>query len=48
MTSTDWYTVIGAAVPLIVALTAWLRAETANKSAKAATAAVAAKTTPPA
>jgi hypothetical protein len=40
MTAEEWATIVPAAVACLVALTAWLRAEVANKSAKAATAAV--------
>ena len=36
MTSTDWGLLISGLVPFLIALTAWLRAEVANKTANSA------------
>jgi hypothetical protein len=45
MTPTE-ISLLSAGVPLVIALTAWLRAEVANRTGKAATAAVAAHVDP--
>jgi hypothetical protein len=36
MTAADWGTLIAGLVPFLIALTAWLRAETANRNANSA------------
>jgi hypothetical protein len=37
MTPTDWGLLVSGLVPFLVALTAWLRAEVANRASRAAT-----------
>lgn len=47
MTSTDWGLLVSGLVPFLIALTAWLRAEVANRTSKATAATVANATAQP-